>query len=610
MGLKAKENALDHRTATQAVEFVYSNLLDVSRIQILFPLIVGYVFWGTVPAWIIVSWCFASCMVYVCRIGLTLQYRKHAAGEKNPWKWGQRFSTTSIVSGLLWGMSAWLFYTPDAQTGLVLLYVLIVGTAAGAVMISSYWLAGYLLYAVPAVSLTALSLFVNGDRNENILGLILCLLVMMLVSVAFKSRDQGYAGIRLRFENLDLIDRLNSEKERAEDANRAKTKFLASANHDLRQPVHALSLLSHAMQSELHTERGKTIYSKLEQTVTNLNQLLESLLDLSQLEANARQVNNSHISLITLGDQLASEIQPLCDEKGLQFRVRFLDEYIISDQTLLVRLLRNLLSNAMRYTNDGGILLAFRRQQDSVSIEVWDTGIGIKRADQKDIYREFFQVANAARAQGEGLGLGLSICYKIAALLKLELEMSSVFGKGTVFRIRLPLVTESNIAPCVEHLNVVDVQDTSVLRGLSVLIIDDDLLGLGTMSEALSSLGINTVLAQTPRRAKELANEHNGIDMILSDYRLGEEGTGVDLIHDIRQLPGMRNVPALIITGDTAPAVLQKIEASGIACIHKPASTHALATQLSMLVISNSMSAKKTTINESQKNIPEPEETL
>ncbi|MEM7258467.1 MAG: HAMP domain-containing sensor histidine kinase, partial [Pseudomonadota bacterium] len=435
--LNIRQPDLDTDTATQAVEFVYGNLLEVSRIQMIFPLIVGYVFWGTVATWKIVLWCAASCLIYLARIVLTLQYRKRPPTEVNPAKWGRLFTATSLVSGVMWGYAAWLFYVPEAQTALVLLYVLIVGTAAGAVMISSYGMPGYLAYAIPSVLLTVLSLFFNGDHNENVLGFMMCLLLLMLLSVAYKCRKQAYESIRLRFENLDLIDRLAVAKERAEDASRAKTQFLASANHDLRQPVHALSLLSYSLKEELTTERGKTVYGQLDQTVSNLNSLLESLLDLSQLDSGALQVKPTSIYLPELAEQLRSEFLSLCGQKGLAFRVKSLDATIHTDGTLLLRLLRNLLTNAVRYTRSGGVLLAFRSQGNQVAIQIWDTGIGIKEEDQHNVFREFFQVGNKARNSNEGLGLGLAICQKIIELLELELSMKSVFGRGTVFTVTL-----------------------------------------------------------------------------------------------------------------------------------------------------------------------------
>ncbi len=545
-------------------------------------MILAYVFWGKLESWKIVLWSIASILVYVSRIQLTLQYRKRSEADNDPWKWGRYFSVTSFFSGLLWGYAAWLFYQPDAQTELVLLYVLIIGTAAGAVMISAYWMPGYLLYAVPSVTLMILSLFFNGDSNESLLAVMLCLLLLMLVSVAFKSREQGYAGIRLRFENLDLISRLNTEKERAEDANRAKTQFLASANHDLRQPVHALSLLSYSIKSELQSDKGKELHGQLNQTVTNLNSLLESLLDLSQLEAGALKVVNDHIDLAQIAAQLQSEFLSLCAERKLDFRVRVIPGFVRTDHTLLIRLLRNLLSNAVRYTPEGGVLLAFRRRGNSVAIEIWDTGIGIDSADQSNVFREFFQVGNAARTSDKGLGLGLSICQKIADLLSLQLSVASQPGRGTVFRVVLPVTDQE-----ATELNALPAQPLTVpgadLKGQRVLVVDDDLIGLGAMSQVLTSFGMETTLAQTCDRAMELLTVENSFDVIISDYRLSEEINGLQLIEQIRELPGLQSIPAMIVTGDTAPAVLAEIQKSGLTYMNKPVDALRFAATLSDL---------------------------
>lgn len=402
----------------------------------------------------------------------------------------------------------------------------------------------------------------------------------MLVSVAYKCREQAYESIRLRFERLDLIERLAAEKERAEDANRAKTQFLASANHDLRQPVHALSLLSYSIKEELTTERGREVYGQLNQTVSNLNNLLESLLDLSQLESGALEVKSGVISLPELAEQLKSEFLSLCTQKGLEFRVKVIDAAIETDATLLLRLLRNLLTNSVRYTEKGGVLLSFRRREQHIAIQIWDTGIGIKPEDQKNVFREFYQVGNKARKSEEGLGLGLAICHKIVDLLKLKLEMNSVYGKGTVFTVHVPL-SESKKTDATAQNNV----DTGLhLEGRRVIIIDDDLMGLGALSQVLTSTGMITTLAPSPERALEIARDAEPQDLILSDFRLSESTNGVELIQEFRKHPEYRRTPALIITGDTAPEVLTTIESSGIQYLNKPVKTPQLLNKIESLL--------------------------
>ena len=575
----------DVKTAAQAVDFVYANLVDVSRIQIFYPIIVGYVFWNRIESWKIVLWCICSCLVYAARMLLVHEYKKYSEGTNNPYLWGDLFSVTGLVSGLLWGYAAWLFYIPDAGSALMLLYVLIVGTAAGAVMISSFWITGYLAYAIPSVALTAISLFFYGDLNERITGLLLFLLLVMLVGVAFKSRAQGYAAIRLRFENLDLVEKLAEEKNRAEDANRAKTKFLAAANHDLRQPVHALSLLSFALKDELSSDHGKAVYSQLDQTVSNLNNLLESLLDLSQLESGAVKIQNSYIDLIEISEQLKSEFLSLCQKKGLSFNVRAVNKTVKTDHTLLMRLLRNILSNAVRYTEHGRILLSFRVQCDQVAIQVWDTGVGINPVDQDNVFREFYQACDKSRKSEEGLGLGLSICQKISSLLDLKIDLSSTPGKGTVFTVWVPLasrpVSVVNLNPPAATL-----ADDVDLIGKQILVVDDDLIGLSALSGVLTIFGAETTLSQSSQRAMELASEMAKIDLIISDFRLSEDANGVELIRELRSFKSDQSIPALIVTGDTEASVLEQIENSGIAHIHKPVRASVLAIKLKELLTS------------------------
>ncbi len=591
MQLKSLLPDLDRRTARHAIEFVYANLLDVSRVMMIYPIIICWIFWGDIDTWLNLLWGAASLSVYVARMLMTLAYRKQNEADDNPWKWGRLFTFSSLVSGLLWGVAPWLFYSPDAQTELVVLYVLIVGTAAGAVMISSYWLPGYLLYAIPAVSMMIACLVFNGDSNERVLAFMLTLFLFMLISVSRKSRDQAYNGIRLRFENLDLIERLNQEKSRAEDANRAKTKFLASANHDLRQPVHALSLLSFSLKEEIKSEKGSRIFTQLSQTVTNLNKLLESLLDLSQLEAGAVNVTPTRIQLYQLAEQLRSEFLSLSTSKRLTFKIHQSDGEINTDQTLLIRLLRNLLHNAVRYTDKGGVLLAFRKVGSCVRFEVWDTGIGIDAHQQAEIFREFYQVGNQSRNAEHGLGLGLSICQKLAELLGTSLSLKSIPGKGSVFRFDLPLINTvaSDVPQFINTLtderkleSVGDEYPT--LKGLTALVIDDDLIGLSAVSGVLESFGMHTVLAQSKERAIELLSSSKSTDLLISDFRLSENTDGIETVSKLRSVLAKPELPALILTGDTAPAVLTQIKDSGIPYLHKPVKPFELAVTLSQLL--------------------------
>jgi len=217
-------------------------------------------------------------------------------------------------------------------------------------------------------------------------------------------------------------------------------------------------------------------------------------------------------------------------------------------------------------------------------IEVWDTGIGIDAANSEDIFREFFQIGNHARNSDSGLGLGLSICRRISTLLDFDISVSSKPGRGSVFRIRLPLVSDVSGSITDSKFVVDELETGTELQDLRVLIIDDDLVGLSALSVVLESFGMETVLAQSSQRANELLADGERIDLVVSDFRLSEQMNGIEFIKSIRKLPNYSAVPALIVTGDTAPAVLTHIESSGIPYTHKPVQPPLLAAELTRLV--------------------------
>lgn len=563
---------VEQRIATEAISFVYANLIDVSRLQILFPLIVAVLYWPLVSHGIIIAWCVASIGIYAARIALAIAYKRRDKLKYDPYKWGRYFTSTCLVSGVLWGLSGWLFFVPGAESQQTVLYVLVIGTAAGAIIISSYWIVGYLAYAVPAISLISLNLFIRGDFDDSVLGGMLFLYLAMVVGVAKKVREQAYSGISLRFDNLDLVERLQEQKLEAERNNRAKTQFLAAANHDLRQPVHALSLLSYSIKSELSSERGQTLYKFLSQAIDNLSSLLSSLLDLSQLDAGALKIQLSEFSIASLSTSVHSEYFTLAQAKGLRFKVSPCEGGVSTDFVLLRRLIGNLVSNAIRHTHSGGVIVSFRNRGENILVQVWDTGIGIPENERSEIFREFYQIENPQRDSENGLGLGLAICTRIAKLLNTELTLKSEVNKGSVFSFYLPAAATtkglSNDLPSI---------DVEIFSFKTVLLIDDDKIGLNALSSVLTQNGMRVIQADSYERAEELVFDvGTQPDIIISDFRLAGQLNGIDLIHRLKQHSALGDTPAILITGDTAVDVLRLLDKSGIPIINKPVSTNTL----------------------------------
>lgn len=575
----------DYRIVDEAVRFMYTNIGSISVVQLLFPVAIAWMFWHTVPRLIVSIWALLVLSVYAVRIVLAHRFEKTDLQAGDYAKWAEYFTWTSLVSGTLWGSAGILFYTPESVNLQVLLYVLIVGVAAGSLVVTCYWLPAFFAYSVPSVGLVALNLLIRAETPGKILAILLILYLIIFAQVARRTREMMYHSIKVQFENLSLVEELKRQKELAETANRAKTRFLASANHDLRQPVHALSLMTYAAKDELSTPRGQKLYDSMNRTVRSLSQLLESLLDLSRLDAGAMSVQREDVNLGPLGGQLLTEFLPLAQRKDLRLGVGPFDYCVNTDIALVERILRNLLSNAVRYTQNGGVLIGCRRRGDTVLVEVWDTGIGIDSTDSGKVFREFYQGNNPEHDRTQGLGLGLSICKRIADLLDHEFTYESKPSIGSVFRLELPL-SQKAIRPA--HVNPWGQNDhKGRLKGARVLIIDDERMVREALSQVLKSWGTEVILAGSGLDALNKLGKNSKdakLNAIICDYRLGADENGIDAIRLIREAVGVEDLPAMILTGDTAPDQVKEFKQVEFPVLHKPLNPNELFRQLSALL--------------------------
>jgi|AGTN01.2.fsa_nt_gi PAS domain S-box/PAS domain S-box/PAS domain S-box len=358
----------------------------------------------------------------------------------------------------------------------------------------------------------------------------------------------------------------------AERANMAKTKFLAAASHDLRQPVQALVFFASVLSHKLAGQAEKAILDDLQRSLEGLNILLDSLLDASKLDAGMVAPRETDFCVAALLDRVATDFGPPAQDKGLEMRMVPSSAIIRSDPALLARIIQNLVSNAVRYTHRGRILLGCRRQGDTLVIQIWDTGIGIPAERQQEIFQEFTQLGNTERDRSQGLGLGLAIVDRLARLLKHRVRVSSTPGRGTLFSVEVPLgrgATSARPRRPVRHMKPLDGNCLAVL-------IDDEPVVLKGLSLVLQSWGYRVLAAGSEAEAMEqLAAMQTPPAIILADYRLREGRTGTEAVAHIRDHYAAA-IPSIIITGDTAPERLREVEASGLAILHKPIQPPAL----------------------------------
>ena len=448
---------------------------------------------------------------------------------------------------------------------------------------SSFWPALQYSLMLPMCGLTIVALILKGDSGSLGLAAIWVVVLLILHSMARLAYRSTMSGIQLQFDKDDLVERLRVQTDLAEHASADKTRFLASASHDLRQPVHALSLFVDALRREIDVltgatdSRAGTLLDNMEHSIHALNQLLGSLLDISKLDAKIVQLNVLHFNGSALLTSLCEEYQLQAQAKGLYFDMQIDGELMIySDPILLENILRNLIGNALTYTHSGGVTVAETSHDNAVHIEVRDTGIGIAPKQQQEIFREFFQVANAERDRTKGLGLGLAIVERTAALLHCQIKVESALGKGSIFRVEIPVdafqvinrdTTSSTATPFDANFNLDKIN--LGLSGMRVLVIDDEIAVRVAMAAVLHGWGCVAILASSADEAIQNLQGQIPPQVIITDYRLREGKTGAAAIKCIHQTLGTA-IPALIITGDTAPERMHEAQASGHTLMHKP----------------------------------------
>jgi signal transduction histidine kinase/CheY-like chemotaxis protein len=379
----------------------------------------------------------------------------------------------------------------------------------------------------------------------------------------------------------DLYATLESKVEQRtvqlELANQAKSRFLAAASHDLRQPLHALGLFVAQLRSSASPNERTHIVERVDAAIGTMNELFNALLDISKLDAGVLSPKLSDFPVAQLLHRIESTFAGTAREKDLSFRVGSCDAWVRTDFILAERILLNLASNAVRYTSRGGILVGCRKRDGWLRIEVWDTGPGIPADQRQKIFGEFYRLSETR--QGAGLGLGLAIVDRLCGLLGHPIELTSEVGRGSRFAISLPSVepqtrvldTRRELAAAVDSF-----------KGKFVVVIDDDPLVLDGMCGLLRSWGCRVAIASNGAAIGNVVEQGSIPDLIVSDYHLFDGRTGLDVIGELRNAFRI-DIPAFIVSGDVNPEPLQNARESGFHLLHKPVAPMALRAMLNQM---------------------------
>ena len=390
----------------------------------------------------------------------------------------------------------------------------------------------------------------------------------------------GRSFNRLKKDLWEQGEGLQNAKLDAERANKAKSVFLASASHDLRQPLNAMQMYIAALQSKVKDKEILRIIEDINSVSISTARLLNALLDVSELEVGAIKPRHEIFSVNNILISIFQSFLPLAKDKELDFRIVPSSLYVRSDPALLERILGNFMSNAIRYTNKGSVLIGCRRRGDKVAIEVWDTGCGISDDQMSLIYEDFYQVENKERDRGKGLGLGLALAKRLADSLEHTIDSKSSLGSGSCFSVSVDLAeNKADKNQSETFMNIMN------LSGINILLVEDDIDVLKATKQLLESWGCKVKTARNKDEVMNLIKEnpYNNPDIILADNRLPGNSSGIDITYLIQEKL-QTSIPCVIMTGDVERNHVQSIIDQGFPVLLKPIQPAKFRAMLSHLI--------------------------
>jgi two-component system, sensor histidine kinase len=549
-----------------------AHLLEYARERIAGSAVVALVLWiayfATSGNKMALVWAFALHAVQAVHFAVAWRFhRKGREALTRARAWLLAYLSTLTLSALAWGSAAWVVL-PGAElpTSASLVMVLLALGGAGAYAVSALRLA-ICLWLLPV--LLPLIVWMASQPGPLPLATAALAFAFLMMSWFFADRQHQLMmqALHAALDNDALVHALRQQVVLVEQANREKSRFLASASHDLRQPMHALGLFASALEKQLKGTPQQPVVTNMLRAIDALEQSFSAMLDISKLDAGVIEPNMQSFPIRDLFRVLHMHCAGQAEERGLSLRFKPGGKIVTSDPQLLERVIANLVHNAIRYTQEGGIVVVVRNRQGRVAIEVWDTGIGIPPDELPKVFDEFYQVSNPGRDRSRGLGMGLAIVKRLVLLMGHALEVQSRPGRGTMFRI---LLKPTEMAEMETMVLGADTVPSPIEEDRTVLVIDDEESIRSGMAELLKSWGYKPLVAGTIAEACAEVRRHAGvIDLVVSDLRLANQEDGLDAVEQVRKAYGAP-LPALLMTGDTSPDRVKRVHESGHQVLFKP----------------------------------------
>lgn len=540
-----------------------------------------WLMWDKVAHDVMQTWIALVFVVHGAELYIWWRYRKEMDSLAACRQWNARFKWSTLLVSIIWGSAGILMFVPGDLAYQALLICVVLGLASAAVTSNVSHSPSMFIYLAGVMFPLLLRVIGEGDQLHLILAGMLGLFFAYIMNSAVELIRTFELSLRQRIENehlqLELVaQKTNAEEMRqaAEQANQSKSKFLATASHDLRQPLQALRLFTEALQDTAKEPGSLRLAGQIGKSVTSLVEMFDDLLDVSRLDAGIIHPRWQHFVLGDLFDRLHADFAPLAQAKELAFDMPYCnrdgnngahcDMAVYSDPFLLERMLRNLISNAIRYTERGKVSLQCRCAAGQVEIAVQDTGIGIGQEAMAHIFEEYFQENNPHRDRRKGLGLGLAIVRRMEELMGYRVLVESTPGQGSTFRFSLKKGDAASLAR-----PYIITQTKQNVAGKIIALVEDDVDIREFTTELMQEWGCQVFAGETGESVlRELDKAALAPDLLVCDYRLPDKQTALDVMRNMRAI--WDNLPVLVITGDTAAETLQAIQKSGASLLNKP----------------------------------------
>jgi two-component system, sensor histidine kinase len=573
---------LDNRIGAEQVRSAYRNTAPGMAATGVAAALIAAILGGSGAVTWAVALTFAAIMLAQigARLALIFIYLRRKPPDSEWRLWSRRFSAGALFASFYLGAASWWLLPPERFDMQLLVMLYLCAVASGAITAFGVLRPAIYFSMLPMLLLPAAWMVAQGDWLHWVLALIIVGWLAAITDQARRYGAQFEESVRLRFENEELIARLRGEKLIAEEASTAKSRFLAAASHDLRQPVHALTLFVAALRPRVNDGEARRLLDHIDSSVQAMGSLFNGLLDISRLDAGVVEVHPQTFAVQSLLERICRDYAGDAHAKKIELTLRPTSAAVYSDPLLVERVVRNIVANAIAYTDRGRVLVACRRRGRNLSVEVWDTGRGIPESEQIRIFTEFYQVANPERDRSKGVGLGLAIVKRLTALLGHSLAMRSRPDHGSVFKLGLPL---SDAAVVAAHPVNEEAGDFAA-SGL-ILVVDDEATIQMAMKSLLEGWGFKAIVAGSFEEILPLlANCPDRPALIVCDYRLRAHEDGIGVIERLRAEYNDDDIPGMLITGDTAPDRIREAKESGLLLLHKPVSNSRMRAAITHLV--------------------------